>query len=33
MLYAKFILASAQLGAGGGSAEVSLKVTSVTGAA
>lgn len=33
MLYARFILASAQLGAGGGGAELSLKVTSVIGAA
>lgn len=33
VLYARFILASAQLGAGGGGAELSLKVTSVIGAA
>lgn len=33
VLYSRFILASAQLGAGGGSAELSLKVTSVIGAA
>ena len=32
VLYAKFILASAQLGADGGSAELSLKVGSVVGA-
>lgn len=32
VLYAKFILASAQLGVGGGSAELSLKVGSVVGA-
>lgn len=32
MLYAKFILASAQLCAGGDSAECSLKVGSVVGA-